>query len=108
LVDSDAMCGRVALLAGPEDRAKAFGVTLGDVALPACYNIAPTQSVPVARAGDSRRQLVPMHRGLIPSWAKGQAMGAGMINARAEAVTEKPAFRAACKARRCLIPASGF
>ncbi|MGH7004526.1 MAG: SOS response-associated peptidase, partial [Alphaproteobacteria bacterium] len=46
--------------------------------------------------------------GLIPAWAKEAAIGAKMINARAETVTEKPAFRSAFKSRRCLIPADGF
>jgi putative SOS response-associated peptidase YedK len=102
------MCGRFALFAMPEDLARHFGVTIEDVALPPRYNVAPTQTAPVVRAADGARQLVPMHWGLIPPWAKDPAMGNRMINARAETVTEKPAFRSAFKARRCLIPASGF
>jgi putative SOS response-associated peptidase YedK len=102
------MCGRFALFAGPEDLARAFGVTIEDVALPARYNVAPTQTVPVVRASDGRRQLATMHWGLIPPWAKDPSIGTRMINARAETVTEKPAFRVAFRSRRCLIPASGF
>jgi putative SOS response-associated peptidase YedK len=102
------MCGRFALFAGPEELAKAFGVTIEDVTLPPRYNIAPAQAVPVVRTTDGRRQLVPAHWGLIPAWAKEAAMGSRMINARAETVTEKPAFRVAFRSRRCLIPASGF
>jgi putative SOS response-associated peptidase YedK len=102
------MCGRFALFAGPEELAKAFGVSIEDVALPPRYNIAPTQTVPVVRTTDGGRRLAPMHWGLIPPWAKDAAMGSRMINARAETVTEKPAFRVAFRSRRCLIPASGF
>jgi putative SOS response-associated peptidase YedK len=102
------MCGRFALFAGPEELAKAFGVTIEDVSLPPRYNVAPTQAVPVVRASDGRRQLVPMHWGLIPPWATDPSLGTRMTNARAETVTEKPAFRVAFRSRRCLIPASGF
>jgi putative SOS response-associated peptidase YedK len=102
------MCGRFALFAMPEDLARHFGVSIEDVALPPRYNVAPTQAVPVVRAHDGRRQLVPAHWGLIPAWAKEAAMGSRIINARAETVSEKPAFRVAFRSRRCLIPASGF
>jgi putative SOS response-associated peptidase YedK len=102
------LCGRFALFARHEDLARVFGVSVEDEALPPRYNIAPTQAVSVVRASDGRRQLVPMHWGLIPSWAKDATMGSGMISARTETVAEKPAFRSAFKARRCLIPASGF
>ena len=50
----------------------------------------------------------PMRWGLIPFWAKDEKIGNSLINARAESVAEKPAFRAAYKERRCLIPASDF
>ncbi|MCK9876422.1 SOS response-associated peptidase [Frankia sp. Ag45/Mut15] len=46
--------------------------------------------------------------GLVPSWAKDRSIGARMINARAETVAVKPAFRSAYAARRCLVPATGF
>jgi putative SOS response-associated peptidase YedK len=102
------MCGRFALFAMPEDLARHFGVSIEDVALPPRYNVAPTQTIPVVRAAPAGRQLVPVHWGLVPSWAEDAAMGSRMINARAETVTEKPAFRVAFRSRRCLIPASGF
>jgi hypothetical protein len=102
------MCGRFALFAGPEELARAFGVTIEDVALPPRYNIAPTQTVAVVRVTEASRQVVPMRWGLSPWWAKDPAIGNRMINARAETLREKPAFRSAFKARRCLIPASGF
>ncbi len=74
------------------------------------YNIAPTQEVIIVRvlAESSRRELVKVRWGLVPHWAKDDKMAAGMINARCETVAEKPAFRAAFKYRRCLIPTNGF
>jgi putative SOS response-associated peptidase YedK len=102
------MCGRFALFAMPEDLARHFGVTIEDVPLPPRYNIAPTQAVHVVRASDGGRQLAPMHWGLIPPRAKDAAMGSRMINARAETVQGKPAFRVAFRSRRCVIPVSGF
>jgi putative SOS response-associated peptidase YedK len=71
------------------------------------YNIAPTQTVIVV-SDDGTRTLTEMRWGLIPSWAKDSAIGNRMINARAETVATKPAFRVALRKRRCLIPADGF
>lgn len=74
------------------------------------YNIAPTQQVPVVRvAPDSgEREMTLLRWGLIPSWAKDASIGNRLINARAETVASKPAFRAAFKRRRCLVPADGY
>jgi putative SOS response-associated peptidase YedK len=74
------------------------------------YNIAPTQPVPVIRQNPKEpiREISQMRWGLIPHWAKDPSGAAGMINARAETVIEKPAFRDPFKFRRCLIPADGF
>lgn len=74
------------------------------------YNIAPTQTVPVLRLhGESNtREIVLMRWGLVPSWAKDEAIGSRMINARANTVDEKPAYRSAFKKRRCLVLADGF
>ena len=73
------------------------------------YNIAPTQPVVACRLGaDGRRQLVTLRWGLVPPWATDAAIGARCINARAETVHEKPAFRNAFARRRCLVPADGF
>lgn len=72
------------------------------------YNVAPSTTVPVVRSIDGERVLSGMHWGLISSWAKDKKIAYKTINARAETVASKPAFRAAYKARRCLIPASGF
>jgi putative SOS response-associated peptidase YedK len=73
------------------------------------FNIAPTQDVPVVRIGlDGEREIVSMHWGLIPSWAKDRTVGYKLINARSESADSKPAFRMAFRARRCVIPAAGF
>lgn len=72
------------------------------------FNIAPTQPAPVVLVRDGERRLELMRWGLIPPWADSPAIGARMINARAETLDAKPAFRDAVKHRRCLIPADGF
>jgi putative SOS response-associated peptidase YedK len=78
------------------------------------YNVAPTVAVPavferkVKDTGEVRRRLAPLVWGLVPSWAKEASIGSRMINARLETVAEKPAFRKAFAARRCLLPADGF
>ena len=73
------------------------------------YNIAPTQQVPAVRLGeDGKRQLVGLRWGLIPSWAKDAKIAYSTLNARADTVATKPAFRAAYKKRRCLILADGY
>ena len=72
------------------------------------YNVAPGQDVAAVRAGEDGRRLSMLRWGLLPAWAKDPSMGYRMINARSETVAGKPAFRAAYRARRCLIPADGF
>lgn len=72
------------------------------------YNICPTQLVPICINRDGERQIVPMHWGLVPHWAKDKKFAANMINARAETLAEKPAFRSLLAAHRCIILTSGF
>ena len=103
------MCGRFTLTTNLGAIAKRFGVSrfLEEVGHAPRYNVAPTQTVIVV-SDDGTRHLAQMRCGLIPSWAKDPAIGNRMINARAETVATKPAFRAALRKRRCLIPADGF
>jgi putative SOS response-associated peptidase YedK len=68
------------------------------------FNIAPTQPAMVVRADD----ITIMKWGLVPGWAKDEKIGNRMINARAETLAEKPAFRTAYKKRRCVVPTDGF
>jgi len=103
------MCGRFALYNKAEVIENHFRIRLPAIFSPR-YNIAPAQQVltiTVANAGSSRL-AVYRRWGLIPGWAKDMKIGYKMINARAESIADKPAFRAAFKRRRCLIPASGF
>ncbi len=102
------MCGRFALTSPPDVLAALFRLEYLP-ALPARYNIAPTQSVAAVRAAAAEsRELALLHWGLIPPWAKDTSIGSRLINARSETVAEKPAFRTAWQRRRCLIPADGF
>lgn len=72
------------------------------------YNVCPTNKVHVVRLGETGRQLTPMRWGFLPHWYKAENAGPLLINARAETLAEKPAFRVACRERRCLIAATGF
>jgi putative SOS response-associated peptidase YedK len=76
--------------------------------LAARYNIAPSQPIAAVRVQQAERELTMLHWGLIPSWAREKAIGNRMINARSETAAEKPAFRAAMRQRRCIVPADGF
>lgn len=100
------MCGRFVLAVNSEQLKMEFGTT-NTPDIPPNYNVSPTQ--PVAVITNNLPREVDFYRwGLVPSWSKDLALGAKMINARSETVDEKPAFRAAFKRRRCIIPASGF
>lgn len=72
------------------------------------YNVAPSQEVPVVRQSGETRELTLLRWGLIPFWSQDPKKGPSPINARAESAPEKPAFRAAFRHRRCLLPADGF
>jgi putative SOS response-associated peptidase YedK len=101
------MCGRYSITAAPEAMRRLFNFE--DVPnLPPRWNVAPTQAAPVVRETDGVRRLDQLRWGLVPSWSKDMSGAARMINARAETVAEKPAFRAAFRQRRCLVPADGF
>lgn len=101
------MCGRFALTASPEAIQQAFDLTAVPEVMAPRYNIAPTQPVAVI-TNEAPHTLNLFRWGLVPSWSKDLAIGNKMINARGESVAEKPAFRAAFKRRRCLIPTDGF
>ena len=73
------------------------------------YNGCPTQHFAACRLDeDSTRTVAKLRWGLLPTWARDRKMAARLINARAETVHEKPAFRAAFRRRRCLVPADGW
>ena len=101
------MCGRYTLIADIGDLAQRFEFDGTDFSYDPGYNIAPTESVLTVRNIKGREPAF-MKWGLIPFWAKDPKIGAKMINARAETVAEKPAFRNALKKRRCLVLADGY
>ena len=73
------------------------------------YNGAPTQEFVLCRLDENgTRSMAVLRWGLVPSWARDPRIGARLINARAETVQQKPAFRSAFRSRRCLIPANGW
>ncbi|MGZ5079387.1 MAG: SOS response-associated peptidase [Usitatibacter sp.] len=102
------MCSRYFLDADGNIIAYTFQVPVHD-RIRKRFNIAPTQEAPVIRAAkDGAREIAMLRWGLVPFWAKDLKVGTKMINARAEGVEAKPAFRGAVKERRCAVPASGF
>ena len=101
------MCGRFYLDADHDELIAHFGLKEAPPST-ARFNIAPSQVIAAVRIGESGRELVMLHWGLIPFWAKEEKIAFSTINARAETASTKPAFREAFKHRRCLIPASGF
>ena len=102
------MCGRYSLVMDLSVLAQRFEFDDAELSADPAYNIAPTQQALTVREGEEGRTAAFMRWGLIPSWAKDASIGARMINARAEAVAEKPAFRTALRRRRCLVLADGF
>jgi putative SOS response-associated peptidase YedK len=112
------MCGRYASSRRSEDLLEEFEIEENAVkeTLAEDFNVAPTKDVyavlerPPSKDKDqpAQRQLRVVAWGLVPSWAKDPAIGNRMINARMETVTEKPAYRKAFAARRCLLPADGY
>jgi len=110
------MCGRYATF-GPVSLSREAKTVLDQLELDIVseinqrddqFNIAPTQKALVIASGEHGYEIKPLRWGLVPSWAKDEKFGAKAINARAETVATKPAFRAAFKKRRCLVPASGY
>lgn len=104
------MCGRFVSTTPPEAMRRLFGTVSPLPNIPARYNVAPTLPVLAVRRNPAtgERSLDLLRWGLIPHWAKDSKAAAQMINARAESLSEKPAFRGALAQRRCLIPVDGF
>ena len=100
------MCGRYTLYTEKEILARRFEIDLAEV-VPS-HNIAPTQSVVTVIAENGARVAARMRWGLIPPWAKDETNLPQMINARAETVATRPAYRDAFRHHRCLVLADGF
>jgi putative SOS response-associated peptidase YedK len=107
------MCGRFVSTAGPDRIAAYFDAVLPTESVAESlgenYNVAPTQDIyAVVDNGDGAARVDAFHWGLIPSWAKERKIGSRMINARAETLAEKPAFKGLFKKKRCIVPMDGF
>jgi putative SOS response-associated peptidase YedK len=101
------MCGRFVITSPPEALRQIFGYQ-EQPNFPPRYNISPTQPIPVVIIENGARHFRLMRWGLLPAWVKDPGKFALLINARAETIREKPAFKNAIKRRRCLIPADGY
>jgi putative SOS response-associated peptidase YedK len=100
------MCGRYSLIC-IDDLGNRFRVFDPMMGARSRFNISPASEMPViVRAGENH--LTIMRWGLIPSWTRDIRTAKSLINARAETLSEKPAFRSLLKTHRCLVPASGF
>ncbi|MDO8364987.1 MAG: SOS response-associated peptidase [Actinomycetota bacterium] len=121
------MCGRFVSSHSPDAIAQFFGASFdgesqaapeaegaaggggGTPSLPPNFNVAPTDDVyAVVETKAGRRELQTFHWGLVPSWAKDVKIGSKMINARAETINEKPAFKGLFKKHRLIVPMDGF
>jgi putative SOS response-associated peptidase YedK len=104
------MCGRYARKSAQELLAEWFEMDLEQMRWAPTWNAAPQSYQPVVRLSSdgSQREAALLRWELVPSWAKDARIGLNTINARAEDVDTKPAFRAALKKRRCLVPADAF
>jgi putative SOS response-associated peptidase YedK len=101
------MCGRFVITSPPAALRQMFGY-LEQPNFPPRHNVAPTQPIPVVIIENGTRHFRLMRWGLLPGWLKDVRGFSLLINARAETVTEKPAFKNAIRRRRCLIPADGY
>ncbi|MEL6913614.1 MAG: SOS response-associated peptidase [Pseudomonadota bacterium] len=103
------MCGRFVITLPDDEMARLFEATLSnDLPETPRYNVCPTTQVATVTSEDGARRLRPMRWGFLPHWYKTTNGGPLLINARAETIVEKPAFKQAARERRCLVPATGF
>lgn len=103
------MCGRYVSASTPDQIAAYFGAEPPETDLKPSYNVAPTTDVyAVVEGADGSRRVEVFHWGLIPVWAKDIRIGQKMINARAETLATKGAFKADFRKHRCIIPMDGF
>ena len=103
------MCGRLVSSSTPDKIAEYFDATIDAEQLAPNYNVAPTQDFyAVVADSDGTRHVQTFHWGLVPVWAKDRKIGQRMINARAETLGDKAAYKAVFRKHRCLIPMDGF
>ena len=103
------MCGRFVLETPLKATAEIFNAKMAkSLVMVPNFNICPSEKISVLVSNSGKRKLGQMRWGFVPHWYKSVADGPLLFNARAETLAEKPAFRDACRRRRCLIPADGF
>jgi putative SOS response-associated peptidase YedK len=103
------MCGRFVSATPPDQIARYFDAVDDTAQAPeANFNVAPTTDIFAIRSDGQVRRLEQLHWGLVPFWAKDPSIGNRMINARAEGIADKNAYKRAFRKRRCIIPADGF
>jgi len=103
------VCGRFVLETPLKATAEIFNAQIEEslVTVPN-FNICPSDNISVLVSNSGKRKFGQMRWGFVPHWYKSVADGPLLFNARAETLAKKPAFRDACRKRRCLIPADGF
>jgi putative SOS response-associated peptidase YedK len=101
------MCERFYLTATPTEIKRQFKLDKVPELMPR-YNIAPTQLSPIVISKGKGRELLVARWGLVPAWSRDLSLGAGMVNAPAETLEAKPAYRVALQSQRCLVLANGF
>lgn len=103
------MCGRYVSSSTSDEIAQYFDAEIAtETLLPARWNVAPTDDAYVVLVDDGVRRVAAHHWGLVPFWAKSPAVGNKMINARAEGIAAKGAYKRAFAGQRCIVPADGF
>ena len=103
------MCGRFVSVSPPDEVARYFdALPPATEPLEPSWNVAPTDDAYVVLVDDAERRLAVHHWGLVPFWAKDPSVGSRMINARAEGLADKGAFKRAFRERRCIVPVDGF
>ncbi|CAH1216211.1 SOS response-associated peptidase [Paenibacillus sp. JJ-223] len=103
------MCGRFTIIDPIEEIMDRYMAAITDgFEYKPNYNAAPMQYIPTIIGSSNGNRLGYLRWGLVPSWADDQKIGNKMINARAETLAEKPAFRRLISSKRCIVPCSGF
>jgi len=102
------MCGRFTIIADPAKVMERYILDEIPFAYEPRYNAAPGQLIPAIIEHQGQRRIGQLRWGLVPSWAQDEKIGYKMINARAETLMDKPAFRNLVARKRCIIPADGF
>jgi len=103
------MCGRYVSVSTPDEIASAFDADeQPEQALEPSWNVAPTDDIYVVLERDGHREVAEHHWGLVPFWATSPAIGSKMINARADGLATKAAFKDSFARKRCIVPADGF